>query len=801
MGMSMKHRTQRVENEAFFSGRIARKPIFNSRSLVNSLALHRLLAFGTGLSFGCLLAGVIALAFLFATPQAASEPNAVKSRGVTINTPEAKSAAPSAATADSEDFIDGNFWALIIGINKYPTMDADKQLEAARKDAEAISKLLVDRYGFSKERMTELYDEAASRKGIIRAFSSLKRRLTEKDSLFIYYAGHGEYEGSKDKKDKDKSEGMGYWIPSDAELDDPSSYIFNSQVKDYLANIPARHIYAVVDSCFSGSLMGRTRGLGLSKSAIKELYQEKSRWILASGGLYPVPDAVDKSKKGHSTFAWHFMKILERNTNPYLIPKEIADPIAINVSNEVQGQLPRSAPVMAAGDEGGQFVFRLRKEFLKNANPSPGEVAKLEAERAKVAAAQSELTDLESQLKKAEEALKKQQEEMAARKQAMLDRLKQAQDQAVREKAAEEKARQEAAEREARLKAETDRLKQLEGERLAAAKKFEQEQKTREEKAREAELARQKLEQERKGKEERLAALAREAEEQKRKVLEAKKKAAEEQERQTTAKVPNNNGPAPRESAKPAAVIVEATLRPFSAPKAKDLATAATIAAGYFIMGSKPGDGQPDEAPQRKVWLDSYTIDKYEVTVAQYADYLKKSGAEPPDFWERANQKEDGNRPVVGVDWLEANEYCEYYGKRLPTEAQWEKAARGDDGRKYSWGNDEPGPLFANYATGVAFTYGKSLSTVGSYENGKSPYGVYDMVGNVWEWVLDWHDKTYYQSAPAKNPVGPGSGEYKVIRGGSWSKRPAIARVAGRMYLSPSQRTNSLGFRCAGEAH
>src|SRR5438552_11875020 len=211
---------------------------------------------------------------------------------------------------------------------------------------------------------------------------------------------------------------------------------------------------------------------------------------------------------------------------------------------------------------------------------------------------------------------------MVEKNQTILDRKKQEQEQAVREKAAEEKARQEAAERDTRLKAETDRLKQLEGERLAAAKKFEQEQKTREEKAREAELARQKLEQERKGEEERLAALAREAEEQKRKVLEAKKKAAEEQERQTTAKVPNNNGPAPRESAKPAAVIVEATLRPFSAPKAKDLATAATIPAGYFIMGSKPGDGQPEEAPQRKVRLERYTIDNAVVIEAEYADYL-----------------------------------------------------------------------------------------------------------------------------------------------------------------------------------
>ncbi len=1062
---------------------------------ITSQVRLKVAVFGTGLALGSILIGAVSLPFFFSY-------NSVKA-GVEIKPQAPKSSA--AAGADLDDFIEGNYWALIIGINKYPTMDKDKQLEAARKDAEAISKLLVERYGFSKERMVELYDEAATRKGIIRAFSSLKRRLTDKDSLFIYYAGHGEYEGTgKEKSEKEKVDGMGYWIPSDAELDDPASYIFNSQVRDYLANIPARHIYAVVDSCFSGSLMGRTRAVGLSKAAIKELYQEKSRWVLASGGLYPVPDVADKSKQGHSTFAWHFMKILRQNTSPYMLAKDIAEPIAIRVSNEVQGQLPRSAPVLAAGDEGGQFVFRLKKELQKGV----ADVAALEAERNKLAAAaQGELSSLEEQLKKAEDALKKQQEEMAKRKQAMLDRIKQAQEEtkrtveeeekalAVAVKEAEEKAKRDAEERQARLKGDAERVKKVEEERLAAAKKFEQEQKEREQKAKEAELARKKLEEERqteaqriaaqkkeveergkqaelarkkveeerkaeearlaelkkqteekerqrqadltrreeerkaeearlaaelkkreeaekarvelerkkmeelrkkqevekestrlaelkrqeeearkaeearskaeaeriaaqkkeaeergkqaelarkkaeeerkaeearlaelkkqteekerqrqadltrqeearkaeearlaelkrqeeekarqrqaelkrqeeerrrleaemkaaqereqqrlaelkkkqeeeerrltegrrtaeeqrkaeakrlseekakaetdrvaalkrqeeaarKAEEERLAALARETEEQKRKLVEAKKKAEEAQRAAVQAAAAKAPAPAeaPQSGSEP---IVEATLRPFQTPKAKDLATLITIPAGEFVMGSKAGDGQPDESPQRSVSLDAYTIDKYEVTVEQYAAYLKKSGAEPPDFWERVNQKEDISRPVVGVDWLDAKDFCEFYGKQLPTEAQWEKAARGTDGRKYPWGNDDPGPLFANFASGVSFSYNKSLAPVGSYESGKSPYGVYDMVGNVWEWVLDNYDKAYYQVASQKNPPGPSAGDYKVIRGGSWSKRPAVARSAGRMYLSPNTRSNSLGFRCAGEA-
>lgn len=334
--------------------------------------------------------------------------------GVDIQSP---TTAP-ARTADPEDFIEGNYWALIIGINKYPTMAKDKQLEAARWDAEAVAKLLVDRYGFSKERMMELYDEAANRRGIIRAFSSLKHRLTDKDSLFIYYAGRGGYD-----------EDVGYWIPSDAALDDPSRYIFNTQVRDYMANMPARHIYAVVDSAFSGSLMARTRALGLSREAIKELYMQPSRWVLASGGLYPVPDVADKGKNGHSTFAWHFMKLLERNTQPYLLAKDIAEPIAIRVSNEVPGQLPRSAPVLAAGDEGGQFVFRRKREFQKGpmgVAAAPGDLSPLEAQ------------PKEAQPKQAEEAVKKQQEEFEKKKQALLERLKGLEEQRKREQEDEE---------------------------------------------------------------------------------------------------------------------------------------------------------------------------------------------------------------------------------------------------------------------------------------------------------------------------------------------------------------------------
>lgn len=334
----------------------------------------------------------------------------------------------------ADDFIEGQYWALIIGINKYPALGKDKSFPTARKDAEVVAKVLIDRYGFSRERVIELYDETASRKKIIQAFYSLNRRLTNKDSLFIYFSGNGEYV----TQDKEKTDGVGYWLPSDAVPDDVSSYIPHSEVRDYLTTNPARHILAVVDSDFSGALAGKTRAAGLSKSAIKELYEAKSRWVVSSVGLSPRPESRDGSKSGHSVFAWHLLQILEKNVAPYLLAKDIIEPLAVRVSDEIPDQLPRSAQLLEAGDQGGQFVFRLRKELRKGLGPDPAEMAQVEAERAKPPQSKPEAGAPEDQFEKQEEALRKQQEEMAARKQAMLARLKQAQEQTAREATAGE---------------------------------------------------------------------------------------------------------------------------------------------------------------------------------------------------------------------------------------------------------------------------------------------------------------------------------------------------------------------------
>ena len=223
------------------------------------------------------------------------------------------------------------------------------------------------------------------------------------------------------------------------------------------------------------------------------------------------------------------------------------------------------------------------------------------------------------------------------------------------------------------------------------------------------------------------------------------------------------------------------------------------VPAGRFTMGSN--DGYDEEKPQHEVELDAFYIDKYEVTTSRYANFFQSTGRKEPRWWLETVLVSQGDRPVVGVTWDDAQAYCKHYDKRLPTEAEWEKAARGSDGRIYPWGKAKPDPNRANFGryalSWVTDLYTERLKPVGRYESGKSPYGAYDMAGNVREWVGDWYDETYYQNSPTKNPKGPGEGTNHVLRGGSWGNRAVSLRSSDRGGYLPWLRVSYVGFRCA----
>ena len=227
------------------------------------------------------------------------------------------------------------------------------------------------------------------------------------------------------------------------------------------------------------------------------------------------------------------------------------------------------------------------------------------------------------------------------------------------------------------------------------------------------------------------------------------------------------------------------------------------VAAGWFLMGS---DSQldrasgPQEFPQHRVYLGPFEIDIYEVSNVDYLRFVLATGTDWPKFWrERPFPDKTALHPVINVSWNEADAYCRWAGKRLPTEAEWEKAARGEDGRIFPWGNEPAGWLKSNIAHAGSkrgFKY-PPLADVMRYDKGVSPYGVYQMAGNVSEWVSDWFDHEYYQRHLSDNPMGPAVGELKVFRGGSWNEDPEVARSAGRNAGAPDYRSYLIGFRCA----
>ncbi len=259
------------------------------------------------------------------------------------------------------------------------------------------------------------------------------------------------------------------------------------------------------------------------------------------------------------------------------------------------------------------------------------------------------------------------------------------------------------------------------------------------------------------------------------------------------------------------------------------------VPAGEFLMGSTEADSAAttDEKPQHKTYLDAFWIDRNEVTNVQFAAFAKaasyltdaeKAGtglvfnASTKDLanvagadWRRPRGPSSNtvgleNHPVVQVSWNDASSYCEWAGRRLPTEAEWEKAARGGDGGKYPWGNGGVAGNLLNFADsnldagwadkgtndGYQFT-----APVGCYQAGASPYGALDMAGNVSELVADWADGKYYVGSPEQNPTGPASGTFRVLRGGGWFYSKERARAAYRDGIKPDKASDGIGFRCS----
>lgn len=245
---------------------------------------------------------------------------------------------------------------------------------------------------------------------------------------------------------------------------------------------------------------------------------------------------------------------------------------------------------------------------------------------------------------------------------------------------------------------------------------------------------------------------------------------------------------------------------------AKDEKHLILIPAGTFTMGND--SRAADERPVHKVYLDAYYISKYEVTNAEYHDFwhslqvsnmeMRQAQHTPENFtylpyigdWPVRAEKFP-NHPVVGVSWQDAKAYAEWKGMRLPTEAEWEKAARGYTNRTWPWGNAIE--LYANTSTDED-GYENRIAPVGSFPKGKSYYGVMDMAGNVWEWTADWYSDVYYFHSPKRNPTGPAVGSWRVIRGGSWIDTLTRCSTTFRFYLYPNLKTSFVGFRVAKTA-
>ncbi|MBF0398245.1 MAG: SUMF1/EgtB/PvdO family nonheme iron enzyme [Desulfobacterales bacterium] len=593
--------------------------------------------------------------------------------------------------------ISGNYWALIIAIDNY--QNVEPKLKTCVRGAKDLKDILINKYGFKKGNIIELYNGNATRKNIIKKIEELQNPaiVQTNDMVLIFYSGHGElrYRGmssfdaiSTQQMEELKKFGSGYLIPFDAVSSSIDTYIPNSQFRDLIKQINALHLLVISDSCFSVSLLEKEQTPNFRSNNLNEIYKSKSRLLLSSGLLQPVPDgSIVQDCSGHSTFTCYLLKYLKESKSSLRI-SELYHTLSIPVSNN-SNQTPHLNCFRDMGHEYGEFIFYAINETTSTTSSSSTSTSSTILTTISSTSTTTSTTSTSTSLSTSSE--------------------------------------------------ETTSV------------------------------------------------------EQKLKIILSK---------------PNSLG------------MVFAYIPP-----------------GEFMMGSPETEkGRDNDETLHKVTLNKgFWMQTQEITIGQWRTFIKKTRykteAEKGDgswiwsdstlkyekkkgyYWDNPGFPKDDNHPVTCVSWNDVQKFITWLNKkenkeyRLPTEAEWEYAARAETTTPFAFGEclstDD-----ANYNGNYPLedcpkgNYRKKTIAVGSFK--ANAWGLYDMHGNIWEWCqdkADWNDKdklvvtTTYQNGVI-NPVGD-KGSRRVFRGGSWNGNAEDCRSANRGRDLPGDRLNSLGFRLA----
>ncbi|MCB9285086.1 MAG: SUMF1/EgtB/PvdO family nonheme iron enzyme [Lewinellaceae bacterium] len=672
----------------------------------------------------------------------------------------------------------GENFLLAIGINKYEHLP---HLSNAVQDAKAFVELLQKRYQFDAEHTKEIYDDEATRKNIYQALEVLVQDVTPKDSVVIYFSGHGAFKNNREE---------GFWIPVEAEQDAYYDFLPNVLIQHFLGRIKSHHTYVVVDSCFSGTLFAEQ-----TRSDVAPMDHLPSRWLLTSCGNELASDGTPGK---HSPFAQNLILFLDRNKDP-LLPITFLNEHVAKATQANSAQKPVYGPVQGTGHRNGQFYFRSKEEeglawevvleansvqallsfekkYPQSTYVSSGEldeaIAKLEEEQLWWKAQHSDsVTGYREYLRRTHKG-KYRSQAYEALEQVADDALSREQEKKEAEAGeAQEKKEAEAGEAQEKKEAEEARLR----------------------KQGEVEEARRKKQQE---------------EEKQRKIAAGKSK------HKDAKKKPVGAAPKPSTSfswdrIRPilliglpivvVAIVIVIWQIAISGKKTNYqgeaiVPTMISVAGGTFTMGCTSeqwSDCDDDEKPVHQVTVGSFKIGKYEVTQAEWKEVMGGNPSRFNTFFRGCDQC-----PVERVSWNDIQEFIKYLNQktggnyRLPTEAEWEYTVRGGQKRKdtkyagsdnideVAWWSDNSG--------GKTHPVGQKKP---------NELGIYDMSGNVWEWCAD--GKRTYSSESQTNPEGS-SGGSRVLRGGSWYDSYGLCRVSDRSdVVDPSYRVNKVGFRLA----